>query len=103
MVLGLPDPDPSIIKQSSKKNFDSYCFVTPFRLSIIITTKVGQKSFVLKTYGGLQDEQKIAAVVVLNKNKKVISLALSYQAKIPYSWFCFTPAYGKDFIPKKKM
>jgi hypothetical protein len=23
-----PDPDPSIIKQNSKKNLDSYCFVT---------------------------------------------------------------------------
>ncbi len=22
-----PDPDPSIIKQNSKKNLDSYCFV----------------------------------------------------------------------------
>jgi hypothetical protein len=39
MFLGLPDPDPlvrdvdpdpnlSIIKQNSKKNLDSYCFVT---------------------------------------------------------------------------
>jgi hypothetical protein len=37
MFLGLPDPDPlvrdtdpdpSIIKQNSKKNIDSYCFVT---------------------------------------------------------------------------
>ena len=27
-----PDPDPSIIMQNSKKNFDSYCFVTSFRL-----------------------------------------------------------------------
>jgi hypothetical protein len=25
-----PDPDPSIIKQKSKKNLDSYCFVTLF-------------------------------------------------------------------------
>ncbi len=24
------DPDPSIIKQNSKKNIDSYCFVTSF-------------------------------------------------------------------------
>jgi hypothetical protein len=23
-----PDPNPSITKQNSKKNFDSYCFVT---------------------------------------------------------------------------
>ena len=23
-----PDPDPSIIKQNSKENIDSYCFVT---------------------------------------------------------------------------
>ncbi len=37
MFLGLPDPsvrgldpDPSIIKQNSKKNLDSYCFVTYF-------------------------------------------------------------------------
>jgi hypothetical protein len=37
MILGLPDPDPlvrrmdpnpSLIKQKSKKNLDSYCFVT---------------------------------------------------------------------------
>jgi hypothetical protein len=30
--LGLldPDPDPSIIKQNSKKNLDFYCFVTSF-------------------------------------------------------------------------
>jgi hypothetical protein len=25
-----PDPDPSIIKQNSLKNLDSYCFVTFF-------------------------------------------------------------------------
>jgi hypothetical protein len=25
-----PDPDPSIIKQKSEKNLDSYCFVTSF-------------------------------------------------------------------------
>jgi hypothetical protein len=35
-VLGLSDPDPSIIKQKNKKNFDSYsfvaCFVTSFGL-----------------------------------------------------------------------
>jgi hypothetical protein len=41
MFLGLPDPnpdpsvrdtdtDPSIIQQKSKKNIDSYCFVTSF-------------------------------------------------------------------------
>jgi hypothetical protein len=39
MFLGLPDPDslvrgmdpdPSIIKQNSKKNLDSYCVVTSF-------------------------------------------------------------------------
>jgi hypothetical protein len=34
MFLGVPDPDPSIIKQNSKKNFDSYCFVTSFGLFI---------------------------------------------------------------------
>jgi hypothetical protein len=45
MFLGLPDPDPfvigmdldpdsSIIKQTSKKNLDSYCFVTSFGLYI---------------------------------------------------------------------
>ncbi len=51
MFLGLPDrdpdplvrgidpdqnpaPDPSIIKQKSKKNFDSYCFGTSFGLYI---------------------------------------------------------------------
>jgi hypothetical protein len=27
LVIG-PDPDPSIIKQNSKKSFDSYCFAT---------------------------------------------------------------------------
>jgi hypothetical protein len=39
--LGLPDPDslvrgvdPSIIKQNSKKNLDSYCFATSFELFI---------------------------------------------------------------------
>ncbi len=46
MFLGLPDPhpdpllrgtdpDPSIIKQNSKKNPDSYCFVTSFGLIIL--------------------------------------------------------------------
>jgi hypothetical protein len=30
MFLGLPDPDPSVIKQNSKKNLDSYYFVTLF-------------------------------------------------------------------------
>jgi hypothetical protein len=34
MFLGLLDPDPdldpSITKQKSKKNLDSYCFVTSF-------------------------------------------------------------------------
>ncbi len=31
MFLGLPDPDPSIIKQKKiRKNLDSYCFVTFF-------------------------------------------------------------------------
>jgi hypothetical protein len=43
MFLGLPDPDPlgrcmdpepSIIKQKSKKNLDSNCFVTFFELFI---------------------------------------------------------------------
>jgi hypothetical protein len=43
MVLGLPDPDPlvremdpdpSIIKQKSKKNLASYCFVISFGLFI---------------------------------------------------------------------
>jgi hypothetical protein len=45
MFLGLPDPDtlvrgmdpasdPSIIKQNSKKNLDSYYFVTLFFLSL---------------------------------------------------------------------
>jgi hypothetical protein len=29
------DPDPSIIKQNSKKNLDSYCFVTYFGLEIV--------------------------------------------------------------------
>jgi hypothetical protein len=29
-----PAPDPSIIKQKSKKNLDSYCFVTPFLLFV---------------------------------------------------------------------
>jgi hypothetical protein len=28
MFWGLPDPDPSIIKQISHKIIDSYCFVT---------------------------------------------------------------------------
>jgi hypothetical protein len=33
LVRGLDtDPDPSIIKQKSKKNLDSYCFATSFRL-----------------------------------------------------------------------
>jgi hypothetical protein len=31
LVRGMdPDPDPSIIKQNSKKNLDFYCFVTSF-------------------------------------------------------------------------
>jgi hypothetical protein len=30
MFLGLPDPDPSIIMQNSKKTLDSYYFVTLF-------------------------------------------------------------------------
>jgi hypothetical protein len=30
MFLVLPDPDPSISKQNSKKNLDSYCFLTSF-------------------------------------------------------------------------
>jgi hypothetical protein len=45
MFLGLPDPDrlvrgtdldpdPSIIKQKSKKNLDSYCFVTSLILFV---------------------------------------------------------------------
>jgi hypothetical protein len=29
LVRGM-DPDPSIINKKSKKNFDSYCFVTSF-------------------------------------------------------------------------
>jgi hypothetical protein len=29
-----PDPDPSIIKQNSKKSLDSYCFFTSFLLFI---------------------------------------------------------------------
>ncbi len=29
-----PDPDPSVTKQKSKKNLDSFCFVTSFRLFI---------------------------------------------------------------------
>jgi hypothetical protein len=40
-VLGLPDPDssvrgadPSIIKQNSKKNLDSYYFATSFELFV---------------------------------------------------------------------
>jgi hypothetical protein len=32
MFLGPPDPDPSIIKQNSKTNLDSYCFATSFGL-----------------------------------------------------------------------
>jgi hypothetical protein len=44
MFLGLPDPDPlvkgvdpdpSVIQQNSKKNLDSYCFVTSFGLFIL--------------------------------------------------------------------
>jgi hypothetical protein len=35
LFLGLPHPDPSIIKQKSKKNIDSYCFVTSLRLFIV--------------------------------------------------------------------
>ncbi len=31
MILGLLDPDPSIIKQKIKKNIDSYNFVTSLR------------------------------------------------------------------------
>jgi hypothetical protein len=35
LVRGMdPDPDPSIIKKNSKKNLDSYCFVTSFGLFI---------------------------------------------------------------------
>jgi hypothetical protein len=35
LVRGVdPDPDPSIIKQNSKKNLDSYCFMTSFCLFI---------------------------------------------------------------------
>ncbi len=30
MFLGLPDPDPSLIMQNSKKNLDSYYFVALF-------------------------------------------------------------------------
>jgi hypothetical protein len=30
MFLGLPDPDPSIVMQNSKKNLDSYYFATLF-------------------------------------------------------------------------
>jgi hypothetical protein len=40
MILGLPDPDPSIIllssSKNSKKNPDSYCFVTSFELFIFV-------------------------------------------------------------------
>jgi hypothetical protein len=35
LVRGIdPDPDPSIIKQNSKKNFDPHCLVTSFGLFI---------------------------------------------------------------------
>ncbi len=39
MFLGLldPDPDPSLIKQNSKKNLDSYCFVTSYGLLSLST------------------------------------------------------------------
>jgi hypothetical protein len=30
MFLGLPDPDPSIVMQNSKKNLDSYYFFYSF-------------------------------------------------------------------------
>jgi hypothetical protein len=33
-LLRAVDPDPSIIKQNSEKNLDSYCFVTSFGLFI---------------------------------------------------------------------
>ncbi len=37
LVKGMdPDPDPSIIKQNSKKNLDFYCFVTSFLLLIFV-------------------------------------------------------------------
>jgi hypothetical protein len=36
LVSGIdPDPDPSVIKQNSKKNLDSYCLATSFGLFIL--------------------------------------------------------------------
>ncbi len=59
MVLGLLDPDPSIIKQklkNNKKNLDSYCFFTSlWLLSLINDVNVPskynkQKNFLKKDY-----------------------------------------------------
>jgi hypothetical protein len=34
-----PDPDPSIIKQNSKKNLNSYCFVTSLKTDVNVPSK----------------------------------------------------------------